>query len=125
MGVTYFGDLGKIVNQPNIIVDIVDLLLPLDPYRIVLFGSYAQERAIPESDLDLLIILDSETISQTYEDRMSRKIEVRNCIREINREIPIDLLVYTKAEYEYLLHHGASFLNAIARSGKILYEKTG
>ena len=122
---TQFGGQGKILNQPFTISDIVDLLLPLDPYRIVLFGSYAQERETPESDLDLLIILDSEAISQTYEDRMSRRIEVRNCIREINREIPFDLLVYTKAEYEYLLYHGASFLNAIARSGKILYEKTG
>ena len=56
---------------------------------------------------------------------MSRRIEVRNCIREINREIPFDLLVYTKAEYAILQRQGASFLNAIARSGKILYEKTG
>ena len=61
------------MNQPSTIEDIVDLLLPLDPYRIVLFGSYAKERENPESDLDLLIILDSEAISQTYEDRMSRK----------------------------------------------------
>ena len=41
---TQFSDQGNTVNQPNIIVDIVDLLLPLDPYRIVLFGSYAKER---------------------------------------------------------------------------------
>ena len=122
---TQFGDRQNTVNQPNTIVDIIELLSPLDPYRIVLFGSYAQEREIPESDLDLLIILDSETISQTYEDRMSRRIKVRNRIREINREIPFDLLVYTKAEYATLQRHGASFLNEIARSGKTLFEKTG
>ena len=122
---TQFSDQEYTVNRSNTIVDIVDLLLPLDPYRIVLFGSYAKERETPESDLDLLIILDSETISQTYEDRMSRRIKVRNCIREINREIPFDLLVYTKAEYAILQRHGASFLNEIDRSGKTLYEKTG
>lgn len=123
--ITQFSDQVKILNQSHTIINIVDLLLSLDPYRIVLFGSYALERENPESDLDLLIILDSETISQTYKDRMRRRIAARNCIREINQEIPIDLLVYTKAEYAILQQHGASFLNEIDKSGKTLYEKTG
>ncbi|MCY3712563.1 MAG: nucleotidyltransferase domain-containing protein [Gemmatimonadetes bacterium] len=103
--------------------NIVTRLLPLDPYRIVLFGSHALNRNRLESDVDLLVILDSEIIAQTYEERMHRRVAVRHCIPEINKEIPIDLLVYTKAEYEYLLHQGVSFLNEIEKSGKTLYEK--
>ena len=53
--------------------DIVSCLLTVDPYRIVLFGSLAAETGSSESDIDLLVILDSEAISQTYEERMKKK----------------------------------------------------
>ena len=105
--------------------NIVTRLLTLDPYRIVLFGSHALDREHLESDVDLLVILDSEIISQTYEERMHRRIAARHCILETNEKVPIDLLVYTRAEYEYLLHQGVSFLNEIEKSGKTVYEKTG
>ncbi|MCY3555684.1 MAG: nucleotidyltransferase domain-containing protein [Gemmatimonadetes bacterium] len=111
--------------QTNTVNNIVTRLLTLDPYRIVLFGSHAMDREHLESDVDLLVILDSEIISQTYEERIDKKISARHCIEEINKEIPIDLLVYTRAEYEYLLHQGVSFLNEIEKSGKTVYEKTG
>ena len=103
--------------------DIVSCLLTIDPYRIVLFGSFAAETRESESDIDLLVILDSEAISQTYEERMKRRLTVRNSIREINKQVPIDLVVYTRAEYELLQKQGASFLNGIESSGKTLYEK--
>ena len=103
---------------------IVSRLLTVDPYRIVLFGSLAAGMEKAESDMDLLVILDSETISQTYEERrMKKKLIVRNSIREINKQIPIDLLVYTKAEYNLLQKHGTSFLKGIESSGRTLYEK--
>ena len=103
--------------------NIVTCLLPLDPYRIVLFGTHALDGEHLESDVDILVILDSEIISQTYEERINKRIAARLCIQEINKEIPIDLLVYTRAEYEYLLHQGVSFLNEIEKSGETLYEK--
>ena len=44
----------------NDIRDIVSRLLACDPYRIVLFGSYALGMEDSGSDIDLLVILDSE-----------------------------------------------------------------
>lgn len=105
--------------------EIVSRLLALDPYRIVLFGSYASGAGDSGGDVDLLVILDSEVISRTYEERMKRRLIVRDSIQEINKQTPIDLIVYTKAEYEFLQKHGASFLNEIESSGKTLYEKAG
>ena len=105
------------------IYDIVSSLLTCDPYRIVLFGSHALGTEETGSDIDLLVILDSEVISQTYEERMQRRLVVRKRIEAINRLVPIDLIVYTKAEYELLQRHGISFLNEIESLGKILYEK--
>lgn len=109
----------------NDIRDILSRLLSLDPYRIVLFGSHALGTEDSESDIDLLVILDSETIAQTYEERMAKRLMVRNIVQEINRRVPIDLVVYTKGEYEFLQEHGTSFLKEIQSSGRILYEKAG
>ncbi len=110
-------------TRTNDIRDIVSRLLTFDPYRIVLFGSYALGMENPGSDIDLLVILDSEVISQTYEERMKRRLIVRKSIQEINKQVPIDLIVYTKAEYQLLQRHGTSFVNEIESSGKTLYEK--
>ena len=104
--------------------NIVSRLLSVDPYRIVLFGSAASGEQGAESDIDLLVILDSQVVPRTYGKRMATRIAVRESIREINRRLPIDLVVYTRAEYELLKKQGASFLNGIEKSGKTLYEKS-
>lgn len=103
--------------------DIVSRLIALDPYRIVLFGSVASGTEELGSDIDLLVILDSEKISQTYEERMQGRLMVRKCLLTVNKHIPIDLIVYTRGEYELLQKHDSSFLQEIESSGKSLYEK--
>lgn len=105
--------------------DIVSRLIALDPYRIVLFGSVASGTEELGSDIDLLVILDSEKISQTYEERMQSRLMVRKSLLAVNKHIPIDLIVYTKGEYEYLQGQGSSFLQEIETTGKTLYEKAG
>lgn len=104
--------------------EIVSRLLGVDPYRIVLFGSAAAGEQNTESDIDLLVILDSQEVPRTYGERMAARITVRDSIREINGRLPIDLVVYTRAEYELLRKQGASFLSGIESSGMTLYEKS-
>ena len=111
-------------TQTNDLCEIVSRLLTFDPYRIVLFGSQASGTENADSDIDLLVIFDSEAISQTYRERMRRRLMVRDRLREINRRVPIDLLIYTKAEYELLRRHDTCFFFEIESSGKTLYEKT-
>lgn len=103
--------------------EIVRTLCELDPYRIVLFGSQATNTTSEYSDLDLLVILDSAFIPNSYEDKMKNKLLVRDKISEVNRQVPIDLVVFTRAEFEIIERNGGSFLNEIRNHGKILYEK--
>lgn len=103
---------------------IVSLLMSVDPYRIVLFGSAASKEQGAESDIDSLVILDSQAVPRTYGEWMATRIAVRESIREINRRLPIDLLVYTRAEYELLKQQGASSLSGIESTGMTLYEKS-
>lgn len=106
-----------------IISDIVNNLKKLDTKYIILFGSYASETYTDESDIDLIVILDSNEIPDTYEKRMANKLMVRNCIYELSRKKAIDLVVYTEAEYDLIKNNKTSFYNEISESGKILYEK--
>ena len=122
-GSSYAARKDKMETGTSNIRDIVSRLLTLDPYKIVLFGSYASEGEGSGSDIDLLVILDSEVISQTYEERMNRRLKVRASVQEINKQVPIDLIVYTKAEYELLQRNGTSFQKEIESSGKTLFEK--
>jgi predicted nucleotidyltransferase len=102
---------------------ITENLKSLDPYRIVLFGSALGEAVDEPADIDLLVILDSDTISTSYEEKIENKLLVRRCIYQISKEIPVDLLVYTKAEYAIIKHNKNSFFNDIDIKGKVLYEK--
>jgi predicted nucleotidyltransferase len=110
-------------GMTSAIHDIVSRLKALDPYRIVLFGSVASGTEELGNDIDVLVILDSEKISQTYEERMQGRLLVRESLLAVNKHVPIDLIVYTRGEYEFLQQQGSSFLQEIESSGKTLYEK--
>ena len=110
------------ITSDHQIKELVRNLLELDPVKIIAFGSYAAGDMNEDSDLDLLIVLNKNTIPQTYEEKMDLKVEVRKKIREINKKIPIDILVYTLAEYNEIKKNMGSFLKEIHQNGKVLYE---
>ena len=100
-------------------------LISINPYRVVLFGSAADTDASDAADIDLLVVLDTNTVSQNYEEKMENKLLVRRSIYDLSKEIPIDLLVYTKAEYALIRQNPNSFFREINQKGKVLYEKAG
>ena len=104
--------------------NIVKNLKQIKPYKIILFGSYARESFSEDSDLDLFVILDSPEISKNYDEKMRNKLLVRRKIYDLTRKVPVDLVVYTKGEYDIVSESGSSFYNEIKNTGKVLYEKT-
>ena len=101
----------------------VETIISLNAYEIILFGSISKRKYNDESDIDLLIVLDIDKIPETYEDKMRLKLEIRKALRPINRKISLDLLIYTKKEYEIMKEERSSFFEEIIRTGKKLYEK--
>jgi predicted nucleotidyltransferase len=83
------------------------------PERIILFGSAARGEPQADSDADFLIIKrDCPLIGR---DR------IRELHRLIDRNIPVDFLVYRPEELEGRLAMGDPFLKAVLRDGKVLY----
>ena len=84
-----------------------------NPDKIILFGSAARGELHPDSDADFLII--------KKETPLYGADRIRELIRLIERNIPIDFLVYRPEEFERRLEMGDPFLKAILKEGKILY----
>lgn len=110
-------------DHKKYIPEIVRNISPLNPYKIILFGSYASGVFSEDSDLDLLVILDSQEIAKNYDEKMRNRLLVRRSIYELSKKVPVDLLVYTKGEYDIISESGSSFYNQITKTGKVLYEK--
>lgn len=94
---------------------IVDNLKKCQPEKIILFGSHAWGKPTPDSDIDLLIIKDTE------QDHYRRIPEARRYLYDIDK--PFDILVLTPKEVENRLQLGDFFIKEIIEKGKILYEK--
>ena len=107
----------------NYLKEIVEILKNQNALEILLFGSVSTGIYDEESDIDLLIILDIDKIPESYEEKMELKLNIRKSLRKINRKIPLDLLIYTKKEYEIMKEEGSSFLHEINNTGKILFNK--
>lgn len=98
----------------NAIDDVVrQIVEKFRPHKIILFGSYARGNFRPESDLDLLVVMDT-----------SLK-EVRQAIeicQNIEYDFGMDLLVKTPQVLAERIALGDSFLREIVRDGKVVYE---
>jgi uncharacterized protein len=85
------------------------------PEKIIVFGSFASDHVTPDSDIDFFII------KRTTKPRRERQREVSRIL--IDREVPLDILVFTPAETERRKRMGDPFILDILNSGKLVYAK--
>ena len=102
-----------------IIKEIVEILTEkYKPEKIILFGSYAYGNPTEDSDIDLLIIKETDK-----KRRVDRFVEVKRIIFNPKIRIPISPLVLTKEEIKERLEMGDDFIEEILTKGKVLYER--
>ena len=98
-------------DQMDNIVEII--VKSVNPEKVILFGSYACGNPNEDSDLDLLVIKDTDV------DRFKRSREIRKYLR--GAKIPIDLVVYTRAEVEEWKDTQSAFITQVMQTGRVLY----
>ncbi len=81
--------------------------------KVYLFGSLAEERAVPGSDVDILIIIDESTVP--YHERSDDYIDYFSDIG-----LGFDLFVYTQEQAE---NNTIPLINYATENGIILYIK--
>jgi predicted nucleotidyltransferase len=84
------------------------------PDKIVLFGSYAYGRPTPESDADLLVLIDTP---------LRNREQAAQIARALDYHFGLDLIVRTPQQFNYRIAEGDFFLREIAEKGKVLYAR--
>lgn len=84
----------------------------------ILHGSLVRGDYLPESDIDVLILV--ETAREQF---LKRTDEFRDFF--LSLPMDVDLKVYTLDEAEDMIQHGNLFLLEVLQAGKVLWRKTG
>ncbi|MFA6569759.1 MAG: nucleotidyltransferase domain-containing protein [Bacteroidota bacterium] len=102
--------------MPNEVQNIIERIIGLiNPVKIIMFGSYSNNSQNKDSDLDLLIITD------TQEPRYKSASNLRMQLYPYS--LPLDLLVYTPTEYEKWKNTKNHILYNIENYGLTVYER--
>jgi predicted nucleotidyltransferase len=102
---------------------IKDALASLHPEKVILFGSYAWGQPTEDSDIDLYVVTQDDSMPATYEERMRNHLKVSSLLRQINREVAIDLIVHTKPMHREFVRLDSMFAREIMNRGQVLYER--
>lgn len=102
------------MNLKNTIDKIISYAVYVtEPEEIILFGSMANGTADVYSDIDILIISDS--------DKKEAVSKIRNFVYQLS--LKTDVLIYSRDEYEKQANLPVSFLKAVQKFGKTVYKK--
>ena len=99
----------------NLLPEIVDRLRQaLDPEMIYLYGSCVSGNPGPDSDLDILVMVDSSPLGF-----FERSAKAYRALRRIG--VPVDVQVYTREEFESRAALPVSFERTVRSKGRLLY----
>ena len=111
----------NVLKEREILLILKDIVQRLNrsyqPDKIILYGSYAYGTPDSDSDIDLLIIKDTDKRS------VDRFVEVKQIIYQPGRSVPVSPLVYTPKELEERLKMGDDFVAEILTRGRVLYAR--
>ena len=109
----------KMVDIEKLKLEIIERLKPLNPNKIILFGSYAYGQPNNDSDIDLFLLKDNLHLDDIkYYSRNARK-KIRDLIYKY--QIGFDIL---SAPTKYIENRDDYFYKVdILQKGKVLYEQ--
>jgi HEPN domain-containing protein/predicted nucleotidyltransferase len=103
-------------GRPSAIDRVVHSLMAYEPETIILFGSAARGDTDEYSDLDLIVI------KQSNKRFVERLVEVT---AYLPRDTAVDVLVYTPQEFQAMQEEGNPFIEQALSDGIVLYDKAG
>jgi len=104
------------ISKQDRITQVVSALKEYEPERIILFGSQARGNADQYSDLDMVIIKETE---ERFLDRLETIYEL------VQPRFAMDVLVYTPQEFTEMQERGNSFVEMVLKEGIVVYERLG
>lgn len=84
------------------------------PEKVILFGSYAKGTATVRSDVDFLVVKETQLPKPYRADELAPFLA--------NLLVPVDIHVYTPEEIEEYGKEPFSFIDSIIKTGKVVFE---
>lgn len=105
-------------SDPRLAEIVRRLVVALHPEQVYLFGSRARGDARPDSDYDLLVIVPARDDAP---ERMERR--AYRALRDLSPplDVRVDLVIMTRADFEWMLGAAASLPATVRREGRLLY----
>ena len=110
-------------DTAGLIQAIVDRIKALNPYKIILFGSYAWGVPDENSDLDLIVVMNDDLMPANYSEKVQIYLKVSNVLTDVLKNVPIDLIVHTRPMHKRFIELDGMFYREIAQKGIVLYER--
>jgi uncharacterized protein len=106
----------------RIIPEIVACLRPLEPAKVILFGSGARDQADEVADLDLIVVTGSDQMPRTYREKEAVYLQVAQALRSLRQRVPLDLIVHTQPMHERFMELDSQFARQVTQEGRLIYE---
>lgn len=87
----------------------------VDPQKVIIFGSYSKGTATPTSDLDILVVKETEVPIARRADELMPILA--------NMLIRVDVHIYTPEEIEAYGNEPLSFISSVLRTGEMVFER--
>ena len=101
------------ISTENINTVVEKIVSDFQPQKIILFGSYVNGQPTKDSDLDLLIIKDSDI------PKIERNRRVRRLLKDLY--FPVDVFVKTQQEYDRYKDIVGTVVYSADKYGKAIY----
>jgi len=105
---------GQVSNARQISKRVKPVLRKYGIKKAILFGSFATGRQTPKSDVDLVLIQDTD---KRYFDRFEG---ILRDLYEAIRGRDIEVFIYTPEELDRISHR--KFIQRVLREGQVIYE---
>ena len=100
--------------SPLVKKQIIEKLMPLEPVKIILFGSYAYGTPTADSDLDICVV------RKEYKNRWDDKANIRQALSGI--DMPKDILNPKVDEFEFYKNEINSVYYDADKKGELLWS---
>ena len=108
------------IDIEQIKAEIIERLKPLDPEKVILFGSYAYGTPTEDSDIDLYVVTKDEFMPQSFRERMSVISKISDAVDALRDKVAIDLIVHTKSMAQKFQELNSSFSRELNTKGRVL-----
>ncbi len=121
MATPVFADFPKIDLDKPVPMEAIQLVVnriveEFKPEKIILFGSHAYGTPKPWSDVDLLVVMESELSAHDQRLKIARFLHPK--------PFGMDILARTPADLEKRIANRDYFLREIVNKGKVIYQRS-